>query len=863
MSAKKSRCGNTLRRPHSDCAQESRLYGKTNLVNFSVECIEPEKNFNVTHSKHGKTLDILNQRFSTNVSYSLNKQGRWNLPQDVKENFCSDTDLKSCRVTMSQYHMLNKPNNCLEIFTNDRSMAEQATLEDAVTRRARKSKCYFNANLALRSSSPSAENADDAASGQVNIDIYKPVDKTSKIIHDCKLMKTKSQHHSAWSRTRSHTKRIVYLPDADEDSVEEDFCLGRDDEYSSKAREPSMADYIVCRVVKSKSKKGKASNHDTNARAEGGGSRKKTLVFVDRHLTLPDDGKAEQETAMNAAIDYAMLDELPEFPWIRVKLAKCQFSARHLTQVFGQRVCFSNGQPVRAVIDMADNRSACFILEEDGELYEEDDFKLSLNSSIHSPDEGRDFLAQACALLEQHGCVSMLTQLFIFMDDAAAKMQDASSPSLSNCKAHYPVQLRGAWTMCKVVAESAAKSQILNGRQEASFSGLKKNEHEDELLLDDVGECGICLEPWAAAAVKWLDRATSLHCGHAFCNRCWSQHLQTAMATGVTDIRCPSHKCGLLVDKGTLLAFLPVRLHQRHESALFGRLFSVNGHHYCTAKQCGRLLRVPSSHLGRAGNVACPCSHLFCGRCRDEPHWPVSCQIAQKYKDKRQRLNHNRLEPQNMMHKILVQGKVCPSCQNFIEKASGCNHMTCLCGYDFCWVCLLAWEDCLCTSAHLPSVATEKHVLTSNDEVLRPGSQQSRAYCRAVEQRLRRLQFQSSPRHRTCATPYGRTRHESSNDLNAFDVVYLLNEMSYLTEYTWVAVDSFSSDRATQRTLKSIVEQFEFYMDYFTGICTHDPERVNLVAAGRRASTEVVDEWIAIICSAHRHVQLLTTIVNS
>lgn len=35
--------------------------------------------------------------------------------------------------------------------------------------------------------------------------------------------------------------------------------------------------------------------------------------------------------------------------------------------------------------------------------------------------------------------------------------------------------------------------------------------------------------------------------------------------------------------------------------------------------------------------------------------------------------------------------KSCPNCDNAIEKNKGCNHMTCKCGYEFCWYCL---EEC-------------------------------------------------------------------------------------------------------------------------------------------------------------------------
>jgi hypothetical protein len=43
--------------------------------------------------------------------------------------------------------------------------------------------------------------------------------------------------------------------------------------------------------------------------------------------------------------------------------------------------------------------------------------------------------------------------------------------------------------------------------------------------------------------------------------------------------------------------------------------------------------------------------------------------------------------------------KRCPNCRMFIQKDGGCNHITCECGHEFCFVCLADWEnkhyDCL------------------------------------------------------------------------------------------------------------------------------------------------------------------------
>lgn len=52
----------------------------------------------------------------------------------------------------------------------------------------------------------------------------------------------------------------------------------------------------------------------------------------------------------------------------------------------------------------------------------------------------------------------------------------------------------------------------------------------------------------------------------------------------------------------------------------------------------------------------------------------------------------------------LVKAKVkkCPSCQMWVERTTGCDHMACKCGTQFCYGCSCAQGLCICKTKKNP-----------------------------------------------------------------------------------------------------------------------------------------------------------------
>lgn len=125
---------------------------------------------------------------------------------------------------------------------------------------------------------------------------------------------------------------------------------------------------------------------------------------------------------------------------------------------------------------------------------------------------------------------------------------------------------------------------------------------------------------------------------------------------------------------------------------------------YCPRSDCCALIaldEVKKSALSLNGPFGCPkCQQALCYQCKSEWHAGIGCKQYQYMKSKAQDAITQYCRDMNWMQ--------CFECGHVIEKRAGCNHIACLCGAQFCYLCGTKWGDCRC------QVISNEHALRHN-----------------------------------------------------------------------------------------------------------------------------------------------------
>eukprot|EP00262_Sarcandra_glabra_P016387 TRINITY_DN5329_c0_g1_i1.p1 TRINITY_DN5329_c0_g1~~TRINITY_DN5329_c0_g1_i1.p1 ORF type:complete len:550 (-),score=87.71 TRINITY_DN5329_c0_g1_i1:261-1910(-) len=207
--------------------------------------------------------------------------------------------------------------------------------------------------------------------------------------------------------------------------------------------------------------------------------------------------------------------------------------------------------------------------------------------------------------------------------------------------------------------------------------------------------CSICLEDADASQMFSVDG-----CLHRYCFSCMKQHVEVKLLHGMMP-GCPHEGCNMKLDVNSSKKFLTPKLTQIMIERIKEASIPETEKFYCPYPKCSALMsrsdiiRPPqessSIHQAVIRSVirkCIKCNGLFCLNCKVPWHVKMTCH---EYK-----LSHPYARAEDAKLQSLAKQKLwrqCVKCNHMIELAEGCFHMTCRCGYEFCYTCGAEWRN--------------------------------------------------------------------------------------------------------------------------------------------------------------------------
>ncbi len=156
-------------------------------------------------------------------------------------------------------------------------------------------------------------------------------------------------------------------------------------------------------------------------------------------------------------------------------------------------------------------------------------------------------------------------------------------------------------------------------------------------------------------------------CGHRFCHECLRNYVMYKLNV-MEEVTCPEEDCPKKIDVNSQCFInLPEDFKRKYNRLEVWKQTVDNPIlKLCPAEHCNGVITTTIHY------VCQQCKVEYCSECMLKKHMgPCDTNFERNFKD----------------------WKRCPHCKMFIEKTEGCNHMTCNCQHQFCYVCLEDWDQ--------------------------------------------------------------------------------------------------------------------------------------------------------------------------
>ncbi|OLN88692.1 putative E3 ubiquitin-protein ligase rbrA 2 [Colletotrichum chlorophyti] len=174
---------------------------------------------------------------------------------------------------------------------------------------------------------------------------------------------------------------------------------------------------------------------------------------------------------------------------------------------------------------------------------------------------------------------------------------------------------------------------------------------------------------------------------HSYCRECFERLIAAAVQN---EQQWPPKCCLNEVPFRTILRYISKDLGKTYRERSCEWKIPVSERIYCNQPDCG--LWVKPDQINQGLRIArCTNGHWSCTICRGPQHDNSDCP-----QDRDLALTNALAEEEGWQH--------CSQCHALVEHREACQHMTCRCGYQFCYVCNQRWKTCTCTMEHLAAV---------------------------------------------------------------------------------------------------------------------------------------------------------------
>lgn len=207
-------------------------------------------------------------------------------------------------------------------------------------------------------------------------------------------------------------------------------------------------------------------------------------------------------------------------------------------------------------------------------------------------------------------------------------------------------------------------------------------------------DCSICFETKSGAEYDIMDC-----CNQPFCSECLMVHLESCLIKGNSkELKCPNQNCSKILEEPLM------RTITLHNNAIYDQYLEICLQEYLNKDSLTRHCLTPNCVFQFLKDPDCgetiiceSCKKEYCSECLFDHNLNITCDQAKTERDPN-------LTDAASIAWIMENTRQCIQCGNAVERNKGCNHMTCKCGYEFCYVCGKKWGSLSCPFYNHPPV---------------------------------------------------------------------------------------------------------------------------------------------------------------